>query len=325
MIKIKKIKKYLYDKNQIISYFLFLFLFFFDLSFIILNTNTSFKYIFFLLWNCIIIIFFCILNKIYKNENKKREIEINKLLKINTIINDNQNNIYKLFKRTCIQKNIIQNDYNKIEKNFKKFIPEEFIKNISKWIKEDINIGLSLEKKIHIMFIDISGFTEISESLSSEKSLLLLNIYFDWIVEISKNNWWYVDKFLWDWIMLVFDNKESDYILKTAIEIKDLVDKINIANFKHKINIWIWINSWKATLWTIWSKNRMDITIIWDNVNIASRIQNFTRYEKEWILFSKKTFDLIKNKKHFNIKKIWEKELKWKKEKIELFWIKEKS
>jgi class 3 adenylate cyclase len=38
---------------------------------------------------------------------------------------------------------------------------------------------MSKEKELHIMFIDISGFTQISEELTAKESLLLLNIYFD--------------------------------------------------------------------------------------------------------------------------------------------------
>ena len=215
--------------------------------------------------------------------------DISQLLKLDeTLIDINKENIYKYFKRYIIKKNILENNYMKIKNNFHKFVPECFINSISKWMLEDIEIGSHKEKDVHIMFIDISGFTEISEQLEPQKALQLLNIYFDWIVEISRSNWWYIDKFLWDWIMLVFDEKNSDNTLKTAIEIIDLVERINIANFENKINIWIGINSWRATLWTIGSKDRMDVTIIWDTVNTASRIENQTRVENQWILFSEK-------------------------------------
>jgi class 3 adenylate cyclase len=69
----------------------------------------------------------------------------------------------------------------------------------------------------------------------------------------------------------------------------------------------------------------MDITIIWDSVNVASRIENLTRDEDGWILFSDNTYNLIKNKDTFNIDRIWEKVLKWKKEKIMLYWINEEK
>ena len=69
----------------------------------------------------------------------------------------------------------------------------------------------------------------------------------------------------------------------------------------------------------------MDVIIIWDTINTASRIENKTRIEKEWILFSENTYNLIKEKNNFNIHEIWEKKLKWKKEKIKLFSIKTKN
>lgn len=261
------------------------------------------------------------------DENKikieKMTKDISQLLKLDeSLININNENIYRIFKRFIIKKNILENDYYKLKSNFNKFVPETFINSISKWILENIKIGSNIEKELHIMFIDISWFTTISENLTPNKSLKLLNIYFDWIVEISKENWWYIDKFLWDWIMLIFNEKKSDNVLKTAIEILKLVERINITNFENKINIWIGINSWRAILWTIGSKYRMDITVIWDSVNTASRIEDQTRVEKKWILFSEKTFNLIEKKNLFNIEEIWEKKLKWKKEKIKLFSIK---
>ncbi|MDQ7022944.1 MAG: adenylate/guanylate cyclase domain-containing protein [Candidatus Gracilibacteria bacterium] len=235
------------------------------------------------------------------------------LLKLDeSLINLNKDNIYKLFKRHIIKNKILENNYLHLKNNFIKFIPETFINTVSKGILEDIKIGSNKEKDLHIMFIDISGFTEISEYLKPEKALQLLNIYFDGIVEISNSNGGYIDKFLGDGIMLVFDEKNSDNVLKTAIEIIELVNKINISNFKDKINIGIGINSGKAILGTIGSKNRMDITIIGDTVNTASRIENSTREEKEWILFSESTYNLLKEKNLFNIKYIGEKELRGK-------------
>ena len=121
--------------------------------------------------------------------------------------------------------------------------------------------------------------------------------------------------------MIVFDSKNSDDILKTAVEIIKLIKKINIGQYKNKINMWIWINSWEVILWTIWSKNRMDISIIWDVVNVASRLEHLTRENEDWIIFSKSTFDLLKDKNKFNINNLWEKKIKWRKEKLYLYWI----
>ena len=296
----------------------------FSVYYTIQNFNLNFKIISFLIINCVFLLIFYVIIRIYEEKDIENKIIISKLLKINEQELNNEK-IYKLFKRTYVQKNILDKDYKILKENFEKFIPKNFIKNISKWINEQIDLWIAIEQNLHIMFIDISGFTNISEHLTAQKALFLLNIYFDWIVEISKDNWWYVDKFLGDGIMLLFDSKNSDNVIKAAIEIRKLVNRINLANFKYKINVWIWINSWKVTLWTIWAKNRMDITAIWDPVNVAARLEHQTRIEQDWIIFSKETYDLIENKDKFNINKIGKKFIKGKKEKIELYSILEKK
>ncbi len=262
------------------------------------------------------------------NSNLKDALIINQLIEDNNDFWDkirdvDDNNIYKLFKRLYVKKNIIEADLTNLQDNFNKFIPEKFLTEIWKKSSWRINIGTSVEKFLHIMFVDISGFTKMSEELSSANTLILLNIYFDAIVEISKKNWWYVDKFLWDWIMLVFDCKSSDSAVKTAIEIRQFMDKINLSKLRKDITVWIWIHSWKAILWTIGSRHRMDITIIWDNVNIASRLEDMTRRLDDWIIISKNTYDLIDKKKDLSISNLWENEIRGRDSRIHLYWISE--
>jgi class 3 adenylate cyclase len=171
------------------------------------------------------------------------------------------------------------------------------------------------------MFLDIIWFTSIAEKLSPNKVLLLLNIYFDGIVEIVKSNWWYIDKFLWDWMMVIFEDKRSDNIIKTAIEIQEFMNKFKISNIWKKINIWIWINSGDVIMWTVGSSERMEITIIWDVVNTASKIEWLTRLFGNKILISGNTYKLIQNKDLYNITNLWKQEIKWREHKIKLFWI----
>ena len=265
-----------------------------------------------------------ILNMIY---HEKEKFKIQRLIKtwndekLKRLKFREDSDLYKIFKRTYIAKNILEKDIDEIRQNFNKLIPEQFIKGIWKWLWEELKIWLSVKKELHIMFIDISGFTKISENINSDKALMLLNIYFDWIVEITKKNWWYVDKFLWDWIMIIFDCKNSDNILRTSVEIIKLINKINIGKYKNRISMWIGINSGKVILWTIWSRDRMDISIIWDTVNVASRLEQLTRENENWVIFSKTTYDLLEDKNKFNINKLWKKDIKWKKEGMILYGI----
>ena len=123
--------------------------------------------------------------------------------------------------------------------------------------------------------------------------------------------------------MLVFDCKNSDSAVKTAIEIRQFMDKINLSKLRKDITVWIWIHSWKAILWTIGSRHRMDITIIWDNVNIASRLEDMTRRLNDWIVISKSTYDLIDKKNDLSINNLWENEIRGRESRIHLYWISE--
>lgn len=225
---------------------------------------------------------------------------------------------YRLFKNIFIKKNLVKRDYDDLKNMFQKFIPDLFIKEVWIWWIGKIIPGISIKKKLNVMFLDIIGFTSLSEKLPPERSLLLLNIYFDGIVDIIKENGGYIDKFLWDGIMVIFDSHKSDDALKAAIEIQNFILKFQVLEVGKKLSVWIWINSWDVILWTIGSKKRMEITIIGDTVNTASRIESLTRNYKTNIIISDNTYKSIENKKIFSCNEIWLKSLRWRKEKIRI-------
>jgi two-component system sensor histidine kinase ChiS len=213
----------------------------------------------------------------------------------------------------------MKKDYNDLKWVFDKFIPQDIYTKI--WFRwyEKITLGNCISKTVTIMFLDIMWFTKISENFTPERSLLLLNIYFDWIWDLVYRRWWYIDKFLWDGIMIIFEQENTDEALMCAIDIQEFIKKFQISAVWSKINIWIWINTWDVIMWTIWTKKRMDATVIWDNVNIASRIQSVTRRFNKEIIISDNTYDLITDKNKFSIEKIWEEFLRWKEKPVMLY------
>jgi adenylate cyclase len=65
----------------------------------------------------------------------------------------------------------------------------------------------------------------------------------------------------------------------------------------------------------------MEITVIWDTVNTASRIESMTRQFKDNILISESTYKRLSNRDTFVINEIWLKRLRWKREKIKILWV----
>jgi len=319
---------------KILNYILFLWIIYFSIYLYFFNNLNTLK-IFFLITNFIFLTSFFLLNFLYNREfNKKtnlmedlfdnkinisdEDVKIEFWTKINFL---ETAKIYSFLKRIYIKKKLIEKDYNDLEATFLKFVPKSFLDEIWIYWNEKILLWSSVKKKLNIMFLDIIGFTAISEKLTPERTLLLLNIYFDWIVEIIKDNWWYVDKFLWDGMMVIFDQENSDNTIKAAIEIQNFIKKFNFSYISRQIKIWIWINSGEIIMWTIWSKSRMEITVIWDVVNIASRLEKLSRFYNKGIIISEDIFNYIKNKNDFKIDYLWKKEVKWKEAYIKLYWI----
>lgn len=317
-----------------INYILIVLLIYINATFY-LSSNLYDNKILYLSINLIILFAYFVVNKSFYEEMDEKRKDVRMFS--NTLLNSNNSDIknilfkkifykenedtYKLFKNMFIKKNLLTKDYNDLKSIFSKFVPDSFMKELWQLGNDKISLWISVKKHLNVMFLDIIWFSSISEELLPDKALLLLNIYFDWIIEIINDNWWYIDKFLWDGIMIIFDNQHADSAIKSAIEIQNFIQKFQVSEIWKKIGIWIWINSWDVILWTIWSKNRMEITIIGDVVNTASRIEWMTRIYKDNIIISEETYKTIKNINNFTIKELWNKELKWKKKIIKLYWV----
>ena len=148
------------------------------------------------------------------------------------------------------------------------------------------------EKMITVMFIDIKGFTKLSENLGPMGSATLLNEYFDIITgEIFKNNG-NIDKFIGDAVMAIFGPPfyKADYTemaVRAAINIQKKIKRLN------KYEIRIGINTGPAVIGNMGSIKRMDYTAIGDTVNIASGLERLAGTGKIYI--GETTYQQIKH------------------------------
>lgn len=194
---------------------------------------------------------------------------------------------------------------------------------------------------ITVMFIDIQNYTKISEKLKScELIWLFLNLYIGYIEKIIIKHNGIVDKIMWDGIMLLFrwNNKEKDAVL-CALKLAKIRDsfldyiendvmkwfkKWNISqkNLNYWIildilkqiefNIRIWIATWKVFLWVVWWKKIKELTIIWDHVNLASRLETTNKLYRTDILCDENTIKWLDN--NFVFRMVDKIKVKWKDE-----------
>jgi class 3 adenylate cyclase len=218
-----------------------------------------------------------------------------------------------LFKRTYVENKLLKKDYNDFKKVFDTFIPQEIHSKIGFRGYERIVLGTAERKRLTIMFLDIMKFTTVSESIADPyRALLLLNIYFDGIGDIIYSHHGYIDKYLGDGMLVIFDDDHTDDAVHAAIEIQEFIKKFQISTIGRYIDIGIGINTGSVIMGTIGTKRRMDATVIGDVVNTASRIESMTRDNPYHIIITKDTHDSLVNRNLFSLHDLGETVLRGK-------------
>jgi adenylate cyclase len=142
-----------------------------------------------------------------------------------------------------------------------------------------------------IMFCDLHGFTRISNRLSSERVLSLLNSYFDQAVPSITECGGEILKFMGDGLLALFRiegnaNRSCAAALKAAQLIGQRLAGISQADAELKAGIGLHFGA--ISYGNIGSGQRLDFTAIGRDVNLASRIQGLCSQLSKPVLLSKR-------------------------------------
>jgi len=130
-----------------------------------------------------------------------------------------------------------------------------------------------------VVFIDICGFTAISENAPADTVVTMINSYFDEMVKEIMNQNGYIDKFIGDAIMAVFKgnfhlDRAIDAALAVCVKINSLPAIGDNNQFKPKVSIGIKSGEMISGNIGSASLKRLDYTVIGDTVNTAARLQD---------------------------------------------------
>jgi adenylate cyclase len=184
-----------------------------------------------------------------------------------------------------------------IEQSDKRFVKELFGRYISPQIAKEIvsraDAGkLDLageEREVTVLFADIRNFTQISEQLSPEAIVKMLNRYLSLMVDTVIQNDGIVNKFGGDNIMAVWNAPQSQsehapLAVKAAWEAQQKVAELQQRSTElPAAQFGIGINTGIALAGNVGSIGRAEYTVIGDSVNIASRICSSAPGGEVWI------------------------------------------
>jgi adenylate cyclase len=170
----------------------------------------------------------------------------------------------------------------RLTQTFRKFVPKQFVDHLTKHGSDTLELGRADEDELAILFTDIRGFTGLSEQMSPQELMNFLNSYFLRMNEPIHKNKGFIDKFIGDAVMALFDrptgtntDKAQDAI-RAALDLRYAVNLYNQhrANSNYPpVNIGIGIHFGPVIIGTVGSDDRMDTTVLGDSVNIAFRLE----------------------------------------------------
>lgn len=174
-----------------------------------------------------------------------------------------------------------------------------------------------------VLFIDVCGFTSITENVPANTVVNLINGLFDKIVTEIVAQGGHVDKFMGDAVMAVF---RGDFHLDRAIDAAlavneqlNNVEEITAGDKSYKPQIAVGINSGEMVSGNIGSESlrRLDYTVIGDAVNLAQRLQSAAKAGQ--IIITEETYH--KAKESFRCERIGEVTLKNKAKPVTIYQV----
>jgi len=174
---------------------------------------------------------------------------------------------------------------------------------INELLKDPSKLKLGGDKKdLTVMFSDIRGFTTISEKLTPEELVSLLNEYLTAMTDIVFKYDGLLDKYIGDAIMAVFGAplEQPDHALRccrTALEmmstLKGLQEKW-AQEGRPFVDIGVGINTGDMVVGNMGSNMRFDYTVMGDNVNLSSRLEGINKEYGTHIIISEYTYEVVK-------------------------------
>ena len=213
--------------------------------------------------------------------------------------------LHKAQRKRESAKNQIIVTKNSLLTSFARFVPIQFIKHVGKEDVTQIRAGSSVSKKMTVLFCDIRDFSVFSHVLSAHKTFNILNHCYNKLIPVIEQNGGFVDKFIGDSIMAIFE-ESPDQALISALQMRKIAAMIKFKynNNAYFIRLGIGVNTGDLSLGALGTEQRLTPTVIGDSVNLASRVEALTKKYEVSVLATEYTVRSLRDPSKFRLSRL---------------------
>jgi adenylate cyclase len=156
-------------------------------------------------------------------------------------------------------------------------------------------------KELTVMFSDIRGFTAMSEGMTPDELVRLLNEYLGEMTDIVFRRWGTLDKYIGDAIMAFWGSPfpQEDHAQRACFAALDMCARLEELNAQWRdagrktLAIGVGVNTGPVNVGNMGSDKRLAWTVMGDNVNLASRLEGLTKEYGVRIVLSEGTWQQV--------------------------------
>jgi adenylate cyclase len=169
-----------------------------------------------------------------------------------------------------------------MRQTFGRYLTDEVVANLLE-TPDGLEFG-GEKRKVTILMSDLRGFSALSERVSPEIAVEVINFYLEVMTEVISQYHGTINEIMGDGILVMFGapiarKDDSPRALACAIAMQLAMDKVNQHNQQMNLSsleMGIGINTGEVLVGNIGSKKRAKYTVLGSPVNLAARIESYT-------------------------------------------------
>ncbi|MCB0593785.1 MAG: response regulator [Lewinellaceae bacterium] len=208
-----------------------------------------------------------------------------------------------------------QLNLNQINRATGRFVPNAFLRSLGRENITEVRLGDQVERKVTVFFSDIRDYTTLSESMTPDQNFKFVNAYNRRMGPIIDHNRGFVNQYLGDAIMAIFQYSPED-ALRSSVEIQKALQEYNLQRGKkgrRPIRSGIGFHTGSLIMGIIGDEKRLDAATISDTVNTAARIESLNKFYGTRILLSEDSLSEIGQPGDYHFRMLGKVQMKGKK------------
>jgi adenylate cyclase len=195
---------------------------------------------------------------------------------------------------------------NRTRRTLERYVSKDVVHELLDNPQTYLNTLVGVRKPVTILFSDVRGFTTMTEGADPTQLVLQLNEYFKEMVGIVFAQHGSLDKFIGDAVMALWGSittqgieKDAQHAVASALAMKKALAQLNV-NWQQRgmkeLAFGIGINHGDVIVGNLGSEEKMEVSVIGDAVNLASRLESLTKKYQLDLLLGEAMVPLVQNR-----------------------------